>query len=449
MVKRSSFRRPRRFGYRSALALFLGALSATGGLVATPPATAAPPLFAEIGNPSGFHLTTDDTSPGNIWGKNQGLIKSIEESGSVTNASPLTVAESAQHKGQSGLCLGATEHKLNPRYVPDGFCWDDKDGRSSNWDTVVGGWVPQGLTASHDAVPGGTVEGRHLYAASWYYGKNKSQNEFARVSFVKNDGVNNVTTYGHVLLVEPTDGSFRAVKNTHADGMVWYGNRLFVANGGELQVYDMRHLWRMKTTGSEAVGVHDGVSSARWHQWAMPMIGRYWTGAQGADPRACSKGETDLCLGSLSLDRSGDDSLVSGEYVQRGAGGRVVRWPLNAAVALPRAQDGSGIGTAFASAAYATPVWAMQGVATDGQYYYMAGQCPPRWNPPDVPADSGEAFSCIHRARPGENSEVFTMAPRMTQNLSYAPNSGRLWGLNEKINSARNQRLVFSIDVKP
>ncbi|MFV0137961.1 hypothetical protein ACLGIH_33085 [Streptomyces sp. HMX87] len=111
----------------------------------------------------------------------------------------------------------------------------------SRADSEKGGWVPQGLTASHGASPEGTVNGNHLYLAGWYHGTGGSQNEYARVSLVKND--NTAVTYGHVLLVTPTaGGSFEPTRDIHVDGMVWYGNRLFVANGSELQVYDMRAL---------------------------------------------------------------------------------------------------------------------------------------------------------------------------------------------------------------
>jgi hypothetical protein len=120
---------------------------------------------------------------------------------------------------------------------------------------------------------------------------------------------------------------------------------------------------------------------------------------------------------------------------------------LNAGVALPMAKDGSEIGTAEAVRAYTTPVWSMQGVATDGERFYMSGQCPEGWN--DVPADHNLAYSCIHHAKPGEAPHVLTMAPRMTQNLSWAPQWGRLWGLNERIDISNGDRVIFSIDVSP
>ncbi|RAS70886.1 hypothetical protein C8D87_1011187 [Lentzea atacamensis] len=196
----------------------------------------------------------------------------------------------------------------------------------------------------------------------------------------------------------------------------------------------------MSSTSSGEVGIRDGVSSARYHQWALPLQGRYHTGDRGLDPRARSGGSGRACLGSLSVDRTGP-ALVSGEYRSHaaGAGGRVVRWPLNDATDLPRADNGATVGTATASAAYSTPVFQMQGVATDGTWYYMAGECPQSWVP-DLIARG--ACSCIHRARPGGEPSVVTRSPSLTQNLSYSTASGRLWGLNEYT----GHRVVFSID---
>jgi hypothetical protein len=430
-------RRHRRSRALSTLAVAFGVV--VGGFLTAPAASAATPV-AELG-PSvvdDFQLKTAD----DVWEGLKNDIALVESTGAVTKVTPLSVARSAQHRGSPDLCHPT---RLDARYAPDGFCWDRTDDTSSNYDDEEGGWVPQGLTASHDADPEGTVDGHHLYLAGWYHGTDGGQNEYARVSIVEND--NTSVTYGHVLLVTPTSGgSFEATRDIHVDGMVWYGNRLFVANGAELQVYDMRHLWKVgKVSGN--VGVDGGSSSALWHQWAMPMIGRYWTGDRSATSRECTPGSgTTVCLGSLSLDRTGTDTLVSGEY-RRAAGGRIIRWPLNAGVALPMAKDGSEIGTAEAVRAYTTPVWSMQGVATDGERFYMSGQCPEGWN--DVPADHNLAYSCIHHAKPGEAPHVLTMAPRMTQNLSWAPQWGRLWGLNERIDISNGDRVIFSIDVSP
>ncbi len=452
------------------MGLSLTLVTLLGGLIAAPMGAAAEPepraaVKAETLAPldpaivKSFKLSTLTAQ----WDKSLEGIKAIEASGAVTKVTPLQVATSGQHKGRAGLCHGVAP--LETRLVPDGFCWDQKDEDSSAY-TFDGGWMPQGLTASHDSTPEGTVDGNHLYLAAWQFGTcfrqgtvcdpkkpgESDKDQFARISIVKNTG-GTAPTYGHVLLVKPNASgtNFEAVTETHADGMVWYGNRLFVANGGELQVYDMRHLWRMTNIDGK-VGTTDGkTSSARWHQWAMPMIGRYFIDGTPAG-RTCAPGGSKLCLSSLSLDRSKyPDALVSSEHVtyktskEQGTRGRVVRWPLNAEVALPKADNGAGIGDTTASAAYKSPVWAQQGAATDGTYYYMSGACPDSWPDEDgSPPESNRAFSCIHRAKPGEAPVALTKTPRLTQNLSYAPNSGRLWGLNE---SLQGDRSIFSLKV--
>ncbi|MEU8822106.1 RICIN domain-containing protein [Streptomyces sp. NPDC048636] len=386
---------------------------------------------------SNFRMLIDRNAD---YDANGAAIRGVESSGAVTKVSPADVALSRQHTGRP-LCHTTG---LNGSFQYNGFCWDEQDSNSNSY-SDKGGWRPQGLTASHDAQPGGTVDGRHLYLASWLYGDNTAQDQFGRVSILDSNG--SERTYGHVLLVKPTGdeshANFEAVTNVHGDGMVWYGNKLFVANGGELQVYDFQHMWKMKTS-SEGVGVKDGVSSARWHNWALPMVGHY-TIEPGKNARYCPAEPSTKrsCLGSLSLDRSGSvDHLVSGEYYKGETGpvARVVRWPLNPATALPRADNGDTIGSSTATAAFQAPVRQLQGVATDGTYYYLSAQCPNGYMGDADPTDK-HSYSCIYRAKPGAVPTVLTRSPSLTQNLSYAPSSGRLWGINEDIGN----NVVFSL----
>ncbi|WP_234438079.1 hypothetical protein [Streptomyces viridochromogenes] len=429
---------------RRLAALAVGLASLAAGLVTAQPAAAASGLTAVPY--SGLKLSLDAEKDFRQLGA---AVQGVEaQSGAVSKVSALSVAQSRQHTGQASLCH---DTGLDGSLKYDGFCWDKADDTSNSWSTN-GGWTPQGLTGSHDASPSGTVDGHHLYLASWYWGNGGSNlNKFGRVSIAESTGSS--VSYGHVLLVQPTgqgaSANFKPVTNVHADGVVWYGNKLFVANGGELQVYDMRHLWKMDSR-SERTGIVNGVSSARWHDYALPMVARYQTVPQGTNVRACAPATGDKpCLSSLSLDRSKTpDALVSGEYRDRdaGGGGRVIRWNLNAATALPEADGSASVGSATADAAYSSPVWRMQGVATDGTYYYMSGECPKGWVP-DPKNDDG--YYCIHRAEVGAEPRVLTKSPPLTQNLSYAPSSGRLWGLNERVNTSNGKRVVFSLDPTP
>jgi hypothetical protein len=417
--------------------LCAGLAAVAASLVAAPPAAAATPFAAlPSGTVKTFHLSIDRASDYDAYGA---AIRGVEKSGAVARATPLDVAESGQHTGRAALCH---DTGLDGSLKYDGFCWDTTDDNTSAYSSS-GGWHPQGLTAAHDAT-GSTYSGHNLYLASWYYGNGTTENQFARITIAESTGTS--VTYGHVLLVQPTGdangGDFIPITNIHADGIVWYGNKLFVANGGQLLVFDTQYLWRMSSTSSDYVGIRSGVSSARYHQWALPLQGVYYTGDRSRDPRACAGGSGQPCLGSLSLDRSAKGpALISGEYRSHdaGAGGRVIRWPLNDATDLPLADNGTTVGTTTATAGYSTPVYQMQGVATDGTWYYMAGECPTSWVADPI---AKGAYSCVHRAQPGGAPSVITRAPSLTQNLSYSHASGRLWGLNEYT----GHRVVFSID---
>ncbi|MGW1977995.1 hypothetical protein [Streptomyces sp. NPDC001889] len=405
-------------------ALLLLGPAATPARAATPFAPVDPATVAAFQLRAGSTFTDYDRA-----------ITAVEEQGAVTVRNATQVLTSGGRTGRPGLCHGTG---LATRLDPGGFCWDAADDTSNSY-TDAGGWTPQGLTGSHDAQPNGLWEGRTASLASWHFsrgmqGPNPVPNEFARVSLVNAE--NNQIRYNHLLLVRPTlgadgKGNFTKV-GAHADGVVWYGNKVFVANGRWLQVYDLRHIWKVNSS-TEAVGVNGGASSARWSNYALPMIGEYVTTADGG---ACSVTTGDRpCLNSLSLDRTGQDGLVSAEYKRGAAGGRVIRWALNADTALPHGH---------ATAAYSSPIWAMQGAATDGTDWYLAGDCPQGVG--DGSGDpSGARYSCIHKTRPGAAPHVLTTSPVYTQNLGYAPATGRIWGLNERINSTTGVRVVFSI----
>ncbi|MFF5974030.1 hypothetical protein ACFY7C_21135 [Streptomyces sp. NPDC012769] len=425
---------------------------AAGSTVSAAPAHAATP-FAEIDPATAQQFTLDpvssfDGQPKNSFDVYGEAIKAVEAGGAITRKdSNALLASGGWSTGTPGLCH---DTGLSASLSPSGFCWKKGDDLSSSYNSE-GGWTPQGVTGSYDAQPGGLVDGHTAFLASWHFSRDMhtstpKPNEFARLSLVNAD--NGKITYDNLLLVEPTgsvadgNGNFRAVKGIHADGVVWYGNKVFVASGRWLQVYDLQHIWQVADTGREAVGITDGVSSARWSAYALPMIGKYRT--TGADTEACvvRTGATP-CLNSLSLDRTGQDGLVSAEYVRGGAGGRVIRWPLNYLTALPSTTDPSGRGVSHATRGFTSPVWDMQGATTNGTTWYMSGTCPT-----GVGGGSGDpvaSYSCIHRALPNNAPNVYTTSPVYTQNLGYAPQTKRIWGLNERINTTTGSRVVFSI----
>jgi hypothetical protein len=409
------------------------AFGALALLVAAPqPAAAATPLTKM--DASVMHLTADDFQ--SRWD----AIDAIEAGGKVTSyydpakdaLGPLL--NGTGHTGSRGLCHPTN---LNSSYSPDGFCWNTDDDTSSEW-------TPQGITGSHDASPSGTWLGKYVYIASWHH----TGDDFARITVVDNSP-GGPPTYNHVLLVDPygSGGSanFRAVGDPssprtpvpggHADGISWYGNKLFLATGHQIQVYDLRHLWKMSDNGSASVGIQNGTSSARYHNYALPMIGLYYNGDRGA---ACT--DTAPCMTSLSLDRTGTDGLITSEVATQG-GRPVVRWPLSGNGLLETDTTSNSTGTVTADSAYRVPIWKVQGAATDGQYYYFSGECPEYAGSSDA-----DVPYCIHWAKPGGEPHVLTYAPPLTQNLSWSPSAGRLWGINERANSTTGKRVVFSFD---
>ncbi|WP_338118149.1 hypothetical protein [Streptomyces coryli] len=411
------------------------ALAAASAAVAAwlPAAQAAPAAlpFAPVdaGTVGQFRLDAGSTFAD--YGK---ALTAVEKNPAVAVRNATEVLTSGGRTGSAGLCHGTG---LSGSLSPGGFCWDKADDTSNSY-TTAGGWTPQGLSGSYDAKADGLWDGRRTFVASWHFSRGMGTpgavaNEFARVSLVNAEGGG--IRYNHLLLVRPTldaagNGNFTAAKWTHADGVVWYGTKLFVANGRYLQVYDLAHIWKVNSS-TEAVGISGSASSARWSNYALPMIGEYRT-TTGTAACAVVSGTTP-CLNSLSLDRTGADALVSAEFKAGAAGGRVVRWALDETTGLPK-------GTA--TAAYSSPVWAMQGAATDGDRWFMAGDCPS-----GVGDGSGDAlkYSCIHYARPGVEPHVLTTSPVLTQNLGYGPADGRLYGINERINSTNGIRVVFWI----
>jgi hypothetical protein len=413
-------------GVAAAAVVVAGSLSSAGEAGA---AAALPFAPVDAATVSQFRLDADSS-----FADNAEAITAVERNPAITVRSATQVLTSGGRTGSAGLCHGTG---LSASLSPGGLCWDKADDTSNSY-TTAGGWTPQGLSGSYDAQPDALWEGHQAFVASWHFSRamgtpNAVGNEFARVSLVNADG--GTISYNHLLLVKPVldgsgNGDFTAAQWTHADGLVWYGTKLFVANGRYLQVYDLSHIWKVNSN-TEAVGISGSTSSARWSDYALPMIGQYHTTTGSAECAVVSG--TTPCLNSLSLDRTGADGLVSAEYKAGAAGGRVIRWTLDEATGLPKGG---------ATVAYSSPVWAMQGAATDGDRWFLAGDCPS-----GVGGGSGDAlpYSCIHYARPGVAPQVLTTSPVLTQNLGFGPADGRLYGINERINSAEGIRVVFWI----
>ncbi|MFI1658982.1 hypothetical protein ACH4ZU_29360 [Streptomyces sp. NPDC020472] len=415
----------------AAMVSALGLLGLT--LTAAPQAAAATPV-APLPT-AGLKLTAGDFT--SRWA----AIDALEASGRVTSytGQPALAPLFDPANGVTGVAGLCHQSNLNTAYSIGGFCWNQEDDISSTW-------TPQGFTGSHDAQPTGTWNGKYLYIASWHNGDDSR----ARITVVNNSSPSVPPVYHRILLVDPygtgDTANYRAVGTAsgysprpggHADGVSWYGNKLFVATGHQIQVYDLRHLWKTTRGAQGTVGIVGGTAYSEDHDWVLPMIGIYSNAAYGA---ACTA--TEPCLNSLSLDRTGTDSLVTAQFAANG-GAPVIRWPLNATDALLDTDGATNYtGAVTANAAYSVPVWKVQGAATDGTYYYFSGECPAYAGSTD-----SDVPYCIHRAKPGEAPHVLTEAPPLTQNLSWSPAVHRLWGVNERANySGPGKRVVFTLN---
>jgi hypothetical protein len=313
---------------------------------------------------------------------------------------------------------------ISAALAPSGFCWDARD---EGWDTAP--WRVQGISGSWDAQPNGLWEGRKVVVASWH--GPKGEDSFTRLTFV--DVTDGTYEFRDVLLVVPTGGDtgFTRFNWNHADGVLWYGSTLLVANGGRLHAFSLKHLWAMDRL-AEDIGLGP-TPSARWHRYALPMIGEYYperTPASGEGYIGCNSITGNRpCFNSISLDRRGAarDSMVSAEFVgPNQAGGRAFRWPMDASTALPAlAADGK----VHAEEAYASPIWHMQGIASNGEDWFISGTC------------ASGSGTCIHKARPSQPPRQQAQIYGGLENLSYQPSPKRLWGVTE------GTSYVFSMNV--
>lgn len=268
--------------------------------------------------------------------------------------------------------------------VAGGFHWQSGDD-------TVDYWYPQGITGSADAVAGGVVDGHRELLVSWYSKNGKG----VRLSFVNADRLESAT-YRHVLLVTPGEnGTFTPV-DSHAGGIAWVGDYLYVAEThGGLRVFDMRHLERVPDP-----------ADAEGYAFILPQVGTFATTAP------------DLVFSFVSVDRAAS-ALITGEYRDGQAGGRIVRWPLDLATGLVKA------GTA--SAAFTSPATNVQGALE------LNGRL-------GTSSSAGAGNGTLTSGTPGQTAAGHPWAVG-AEDLSYAPTSGRVYSLTEHPGA----RVVFAV----
>ncbi|MFI6639413.1 RICIN domain-containing protein [Streptomyces sp. NPDC050504] len=419
--------RPLRALKTAALGLLLPAalLTAPGALLAGPGAGTA---HAAPGDEL-VRVSTDapgrfQIKPLNKAGEYADAIAAIKASPGITPLpDPLGTLAGTGHQGKAGTCYPAAFH---PGADASGYCWNNED------DATGGpvGWTPQGLSPR--------VDRPSWQVASWHSGDNK----FARLTFVDRSAA--APRFNHVLLVTPGGTTGFSALASHADSIVWKGDRLLLGSGRYVFEFDARNLMRVNTQ-DERVGIVGGNASAKFHNYILPISETYISSNQASEACLAGEGAKDVpgtasgtCVTSLSY--SGDGrSLVSSEYVPNASGGRIVQWP----------DLKSGAATT-ATAVWRSPVHSMQGALLAEGSLFISGKCPAsfdnggeiRYKADGTPIPRENA--CIHKAAPGGAPSVLTAVPDMTQNLAYDPAEKRVWGISERYFEVRN-RLVFSV----
>ncbi|MFJ8645544.1 hypothetical protein ACIRNI_05415 [Streptomyces sp. NPDC093546] len=242
-----------------------------------------------------------------------------------------------------------------------GFQWHPDDFLTQNW-------RPQGITTNYDAVGGRPA--RRVLIVSWDAHK-AARPEGTRLSVVEITA-SGEARYRHVLLAVPAlggekgrDPSFNPV-HTHAGGVAWYRNLLYVAESAEgrrgLRVFDVDNIFGVRTDAASQgrFGFEDGRYSADGYAYVIPQVAAYRDRDQeGADAFTYSQ---------VSLDRSGGTHrLVVSEY--RGGGGRkprprIARFDLDRSTGM-LARHTSGVPRVF------TGPKSVQGAVSVGGTYYV------------------------------------------------------------------------------
>lgn len=295
-----------------------------------------------------------------------------------------------------------------------GFCWNDEDNEGTTW-------IPQGLTGSWDADADGRYGKNRIIAASWYDksgldGKNRG----SRVTFVNYNNPRK-PEYRHVLLVVPDrHGSFHAAVS-HAGGLAWVGDKLYVADTDAIRVFDLGTIWRTRADSThKKIGLHDGKAYAADYRYAIPQLGYY-------------KPNQKLRISSISLDRtSSPNSLITAEYKEDRAGvhspkpanARIVRWNLG--------RDGflsSSGNRVRSSAAYLTSRANVNGAITHGSQFVLTS------------SEFNRLPAWVHRAKLGTSSTYTSVRLGGPEDLTYQPQGKRMWTLTEY----DGRRTVFGI----
>ena len=303
-----------------------------------------------------------------------------------------------------------------------GFSWQKGDASTPDW-------YPQGITGTEDAYADPSGRPRQLMV-SWYdKATDGGPPRGARLSVVNLD---ETITYRHILLVEPVrkrDGSLEMKpllesksRSLHAGGIVWLGDRLYVADTYRgIRVFDLRHIYEVETA-RKALQFDDQAVRGLGYRYVLPQRAMYVNESQ----RGCKSR-----FSFLGLDRTGPEPVLSsGEYNKNNVQGRVLLWPVEPKTGWLRQEDD---GTVRAAQAYVSGQSKMQGALSIHGDLVISSS----WQKPN-------GVGRIYNTRPGQVSQI-TAWPKGAEDLYYERSTGRIWTPAEY----PNERDTISIPYVP
>lgn len=358
---------------------------------------------------SGYALTYDDADAG--------LVAQTERNHPALAATPLSTVLTLAWTPTQALC-----HQPQDAIGAEGFCWasgDDETGTD---------WYPQGITTTSGYDAAGTVDGHTLVLVSWHY----TDNSQVRVSIADVTNPSSVKYLDALLVLPDPVNGFTAMPG-HGDSVTLYGDELYVSNyvaastsgaapvgDAGLNVFDLDDFWKVDTS-SAVVGLGtDGKYHADGYPYVLPRTGYYTWPADG-----CSDDSTSQpCFTGASLDTTGatpalvTDAGGGSAPTFGGDDGVIVRWPLDPSTGL--LQTGPD-GDAHATDAYIDPVPGVQGVSMLQGQFMLSAPCP------EFPSGP----YCLYHSWLGEPVRLWARVLINGEGISYAPQTGRLWYLNE------------------
>lgn len=317
----------------------------------------------------------------------------------------VTLVDVAADLNRTATRITATQLPGSTPGVRTAYRWESGD-------MAVAYWIPQGITGSFDGVAAGTVGGRKLVLVSWYYsqadepGSTVDKGVRIAIADVTNPAA---VAYRFALLVEPTaDGSFRAVRS-HAGGLAWIGDRLYVPmTTTGFRVFDLARILRVDGLEDRIGRDAGGAYHAHGYRYAIPQVATY-TSTGACAPR----------FSFVALDRSSTPlSLITGEYDAASVAGRIYRWPLAADGSLQRTDRDRVI----ADGAWYMGESHVQGGIAQGDTFWLSSSQP-----------AGGA-GALYRARVDVPSTTLGWSDT-PEDLAIDPGAGSMWSLSEGLNA--------------